>query len=509
MLRLFAPAIVLAGAIELCRSPSLSDISTAIWYWNMIPRYFFVHWEQAMRARIVLTALAFLLLAAPAAHAERRVALVIGNSNYPQGAALANPVNDANAVGLMLTSAGFEVDVRSNLAEKEMRRALVNFSLRTRDADIAVVYYAGHGIEVNGDNYLIPIDAALGRDIDVEDETVSLKRVMELIEPARRLRLVILDACRDNPFAGTMKRTSLSRGPISRGLARVEIANPDTLIAFAAKAGSTAIDSIGSHSPFTDALLTHLPTPGLDLRIAFGRVRDEVRTATDWKQDPFLYGSLGGDMVALVPGEGQPAAYTPAKPGSEAWREYEYAKKAGTKEVWEAFLASHPSGVYATIAKTELDKLLSAPPATAVTGSQSAPPAVAGAPAVAAVEPTVPAEAVKPPAAPEAKPAKPAATTTPSPPPASTRKFNAVSRHEPEPTTRRATRDRDEDERPKARARQATRESTRGEARERPHHTGGGGTACAYGRAGVRWGRAYGLDNGSGIIAAVASRCGG
>src|SRR5262249_23458638 len=108
----------------------------------MIPRILFVHWEQAMRARIVLIALSLLLLAAPAAHAESRVALVIGNSNYTHEAALANPVNDATAVGLMLSKAGFEVDVRSNLAGKEMRRALSNFYLKAREADIAVVFFA-------------------------------------------------------------------------------------------------------------------------------------------------------------------------------------------------------------------------------------------------------------------------------------------------------------------------------------------------------------------------------
>src|SRR5215472_10259227 len=141
----------------------------------MIPRIFFVHWEQAMRARIVLIVLAFLVLAAPAAYAERRVALVIGNSNYTHGAALANPVNDANAVGLMLAAAGFEVDVRSNLVDKEMRLAFRDFFLKTREADIAVVYFAGHGIEVGGENWLIPVDAVLSRDIDVQDETISLK----------------------------------------------------------------------------------------------------------------------------------------------------------------------------------------------------------------------------------------------------------------------------------------------------------------------------------------------
>jgi hypothetical protein len=235
-------------------------------------------------------------------------------------------------------------------------------------------------------------------------------------------------------------------------------------------------------------------------------------------------------MFALVPGEGQPAAFAPAaKPGSEAWRDYEYALKIGTKEVWELFLASHPTGFHAGLAKTELDRLLSAAAApTSVTAPQSAPPAAAATPSLAAVEPTVPVEAVKPPAPEEAKPPAPAATkpaaTAPNPPTAPTRKFHPASKPEPESPPKKATtrKSDDEDDRPNARARQqrreasreSDRESTRG-ARERPARTSSedrprrtGGSACAYGRTGVRWARAYGLDNGHGVVSAVASACG-
>jgi uncharacterized caspase-like protein len=151
-----------------------------------------------------------------------------------------NPVNDAGAISLLFKTSGFDVvETRQNLAVNDLRRAIRDFSDKTRDADIAVVFYAGHGIEVNGNNYIIPIDGALERDIDVEDETVSLERILSVVEPAKRLRLVILDACRDNPFARNMKRT-IARRAIGRGLASVEPTMSDTLIAFAAKAGSTA-----------------------------------------------------------------------------------------------------------------------------------------------------------------------------------------------------------------------------------------------------------------------------
>jgi uncharacterized caspase-like protein len=136
-------------------------------------------------------------------HADKRVALVIGNSNYRHAGRLTNPVNDAAAVAALLKSAGFAVvEPGSDVGIAQMRRALSDFADTARDSDIAVVYYAGHGIEVDGVNYLIPVDATLARDFDVEDETISLDRVLRAIDSARRLRLVILDACRTNPFHG-------------------------------------------------------------------------------------------------------------------------------------------------------------------------------------------------------------------------------------------------------------------------------------------------------------------
>ena len=229
------------------------------------------------------------------AHASgRRVALVIGNSAYQRVSPLSNPASDAAAVAGLLKEAKFDsVDLRQNLSVSDLRRAVSEFFDQAANAEVAVVYYAGHGIEVDGVNYLIPVDAALARDRDVYDEAISLDRVLQAVELARKLRLVILDACRDNPFTKSMKRAFSSRA-ISRGLVGIEPTKPNTLIAFAAKAGSTASDGDGAHSPFTTALLQHLITPGLDLRKAFGRVRDEVLTATNDKQEPFVYGSLRG-----------------------------------------------------------------------------------------------------------------------------------------------------------------------------------------------------------------------
>ncbi|HBY28272.1 MAG TPA: caspase (peptidase), partial [Bradyrhizobium sp.] len=313
--------------------------------------------------RLLLAVAAVLLIVCQPAFAEKRVALVLGNSAYRNTAPLANPVNDASVISATLKNAGFDtVDFRKDLPAVETRRALREFADLARDADIALVYYAGHGIEVDGANYLIPVDARLERDTDVYDEAFSLDRILVAIEPARKLRLVILDACRDNPFAKTMKRTLATRA-IGQGLAKVEPTSPNVLIAYSAKAGSTAADGDGKNSPFTIALSKFLPTPGLDVRRAFGYVRDEVLKTTNNRQEPFVYGSLGGEDVPLVPALAKPAPVAAAAspmsaptPQSEARRDYELALQIGNKSAMNAFLAQYPNGYYANLARLQLDK---------------------------------------------------------------------------------------------------------------------------------------------------------
>jgi uncharacterized caspase-like protein len=305
---------------------------------------------------IALTA-GLILLAGQPALADKRVALVIGNSSYRNVAKLSNPANDAAAVAAMFKSAGFDtVDSKLDLNANEMRKTLREFGNRARDADVAVIYYAGHGIELDGTNYLIPVDATLETDTDVLDETFPLERVLFTVEPAKQLRLIILDACRDNPFAKTMKRTIGSRA-IGRGLAKVEPSSPNTMIAFAAKAGSTASDGDSKNSPFAAAIVSHLTKPGLDLRKAFGFVRDDVLKATGNTQEPFVYGSLGGNDVTLVPAA--PAAPAAAATDHDATmqRNYEFALQVGTKPVWDAFIEKYPSGFFTALAKAQRDKL--------------------------------------------------------------------------------------------------------------------------------------------------------
>ena len=291
--------------------------------------------------------------------AEKRVALVVGNSSYENVARLNNPANDATAITAILKDAGFDiVESRRDLKTSEMRRVLRDFSDKVRDAEVAVVYYAGHGIEVDGTNYLIPVDATLERDLDVYDEAFPLDRILAVIEPAKQLRLVILDACRDNPFAKTMKRTTGSRS-IGRGLAKVEPTSPNTLIAFASKAGSTASDGDSKNSPFTSALLKHIAIPGLDLRKAFGFVRDDVLKNTGNRQEPYVYGSLGGGDVSLVPAKPAVTTSAPANLNAEMRRNYEFAQQIGTRSIWLSFLNTYPDGFYADLAKGQLDKIAS------------------------------------------------------------------------------------------------------------------------------------------------------
>lgn len=305
---------------------------------------------------------AALLLFCQPAHAGERVALVLGNSAYRNAPPLPNPVNDGAMIAATLKNAGFDVvDSRSDLPALEMRRALRDFSDRARDADIAVIYYAGHGMEVDGTNYLIPVDAKLERDTDVYDEALSLDRILVAVEPAKQLRLVILDACRDNPFAKNMKKTVALRS-IGRGLAKIEPTSPNTLIAYSAKAGSTALDGDAKNSPFTIALARHLTKPGLDVRRAFGFVRDDVLKETGNRQEPFVYGSLGGDDLPLVPARAVPAPSASAPPAAvpnpeaEARRDYELALQVGNKAAMNVFLAQHPDGFYASLAKLQLEK---------------------------------------------------------------------------------------------------------------------------------------------------------
>jgi uncharacterized protein len=227
--------------------------------------------------------------------ASRRIALVVGMSAYMNVAPLRNPAGDARAVADAFRRLGFaEVIEREDLTRADLERALKDFGDKATGSDWAVIYYAGHGVEMNGENYLVPIDAKLDRADHVEDETVTLKRVLSKTEPARKLRMVILDACRNSPF----RMASVNGGSraIGRGLSPVEPGG-GVLVAYAARGGTIADDGDSEHSPFTQALLANLETPGLEINLMFRRVRDQVLARTNHAQEPFTYGSLPGEEL--------------------------------------------------------------------------------------------------------------------------------------------------------------------------------------------------------------------
>ena len=310
---------------------------------------------------LILTVLA----TASSALAQKRVALVIGNGSYTKVARLDNPKNDAAAMEAMFKAAAFTSVVRLNdLGVTAMKRALRDFSDTAQDTDIAVVFYAGHGIEVAGVNYLIPIDAVLERDIDVQDEAISLDRVDQVLEPVKRLRLIILDACRDNPFARSMRRTIATRS-VRSGYGEIDERSlpPNTLVAYAQRAGFTAADGVGSsNSPYTTALIKHLPTPGLDIELALRRVRDEVLRATKNKQEPFKYGSLGGAEIALIakpaeaelPKKIEPTAPSPLGQAAAEWGTLR--TKTDIAEL-EAFAKRLQGSYFADLARARIDEL--------------------------------------------------------------------------------------------------------------------------------------------------------
>lgn len=235
----------------------------------------------------------------PAGH--RRVALVIGNARYATVGALANPANDARAVAAALRRLDFSVVTElHDLDLGAMTRALKEFGDHATGADWAVVFFAGHGIEANGTNYLIPVDAALRSSAHVADEAVTLDRVQAKVQLARKFGLVMLDACRNNPFVARMARPGGSIRAAGSGLAMTE---PDgnTLVAYSAKHGTVAEDGTGPNSPFVTALVADIDKPGLEVSLLFRRVRDSVRQRTNSRQEPFVYGSLGSELLYFNP----------------------------------------------------------------------------------------------------------------------------------------------------------------------------------------------------------------
>ncbi|XKH36155.1 caspase family protein [Azospirillum doebereinerae] len=237
----------------------------------------------------------------PATAPEKRIALVIGLNAYQHAPELVNPRNDARAVADAFRKLDFTVEEQYDLDMRGFGTTLRTFGIRAAQADVAVLYYAGHGIQVAGTNYLIPSDAQLERERDLVYEAVPLNLPLGELSQARKLGILILDACRNNPFVDRLTRTGTNKMQAHPGFGRVDDTPSDTLVAMATRADQLAEDGTGEHSPYTDALLQHLATPGLELSLFFRNVRDTVKQATDGRQDPFIYGSLGATPFYFNP----------------------------------------------------------------------------------------------------------------------------------------------------------------------------------------------------------------
>jgi tetratricopeptide (TPR) repeat protein len=244
-----------------------------------------------------------------AAPEGRRVALIIGNSNYAIGR-LPNPQHDAEAISDVLKRVGFaNVTLVKDASRETLVNALRAFADEAEKSEWAVVYYAGHGIEIGGVNYILPTDVKLATDRDVQFEAIQLDQVLASIEQAKKLRLVFLDACRDNPFVANMRRTasaepialgatggqSIGTRSVGRGLGRIDLSpQGGVMVFYAAKDGHTALDGEGENSPFAIALAQRLATPGVEINKLLRLVRDDVMEATAGRQEPYTYGSLPG-----------------------------------------------------------------------------------------------------------------------------------------------------------------------------------------------------------------------
>ncbi len=327
-------------------------------------------------ASTVFAALLMLALALPA-EAAKRVALVIGNGAYTATTRLANPPNDAADMAAALRRLGFEVVEVLDGDWRHMMAAIREFGDRSAGAEAALFYYAGHGLQVGDTNYMLPISAELVKEQDLEFEAIEVGLPLRLMDSARaKVKLVILDACRNNPLAQTLASSMAASGrdvSVGRGLARI-VGAEGTLMAFATAPGAIADDGATRNSPFTRALLSNIGTPGLEVSLLFRRVRAEVMDATGDSQVPWVNEALLGEFY-FVPPTASVTPTTPAPTMAESaeivfWNTIQDSTDAAD---FEAYLARFPDGVFAGLARIRVESLLSAEPEIA-----SLPPATPG-----------------------------------------------------------------------------------------------------------------------------------
>lgn len=330
-----------------------------------------------MRTLTLLASLMCMALSISAAKADRRVAFVVGNGSYKNVAQLPNPPIDAKAMAATLRNVGFEVIEGSNLTRDQMTEKLLDFGRKAQGSDVAVFYYAGHGIAVSGSNYLLPVDADIKSEMDVKlGAAINIDLTLEQTMGDAKVKLVFLDACRDNPFAAKIKSNSATRSVnVQSGLAEMK-SGEGTLIAFATGPGQTALDGQeGNNSPFTRALIDNITKPGVEIQQAMTSVRAQVNEETHKGQLPWGHTNLIGAVylnqaptTTQVANAAPTAAGTvPAASGSNDGVELEYwrsVKESNKPEELNAYLSAYPNGQFKALALARLAAIKSGPSTT-------------------------------------------------------------------------------------------------------------------------------------------------
>ena len=328
-----------------------------------------------MRFWIAALSIATLLVSSEAALADKRVAFVVGNGAYKNVAPLPNPAVDARSMAALLRNVGFDVVEGTNLTRDKMTEKLLDFGKRAEGADVALFFYAGHGIAVNGANYLLPIDADLKSEMDVKlGAAINVDLTLEQTMADAKVKLVFLDACRDNPFAAKIRSAKATRSlSVSSGLADMK-SGEGTLIAFATGPGQTALDGeAGTNSPFTRALLANIASPGVEIQQAMTKVRAQVNEETNTGQLPWGHTNLIGSVYlngAPAPAGAAPAANssTPvasAAPGTDVELEFWRSIKDSNKpEELNAYISAYPNGQFKPLALSRIAALENGPSTT-------------------------------------------------------------------------------------------------------------------------------------------------
>lgn len=318
-------------------------------------------YQSIIRKVIFLFAMLAAGLTLPAEAAERRVALVIGNGAYTNSPALANPANDAELLIASLRRIGFDVVGATDASRRVLLDAVGEFGRKAQNADIALFFYAGHGLEVGGRNWILPVDASVEASSDLPVAAIKVDDVLEVMElSGARVRLVFLDACRNNPLPRSLSRA------VGRGLARIDVSAAGTMIAFAAAPGTVALDGAGANSPFSESLARHIVEPGVEVRQMMARVREDVVNATGEKQVPWVNEAVVGEYyLAGKPGaapESAPSTPAPAMGGRSDDVALELAfwdsvKDSGDRGLLELYIQKYPQGSFKVLAEAKVAML--------------------------------------------------------------------------------------------------------------------------------------------------------